>query len=232
MNYLQLCQDTVRESGTISGDATPATVTGQSGRLLKVVNWVAKAWQEIQNLHDDWLWMRAEFTGAVVAGSAKYTSASWAITRWSRWISTTPDDPAVMSIYLTSAGVADERQLREIEWPIWRQRYGFGLQVNRRPSEYAISPQGEFCLGPIPDAAYTVRGEYQMSAQTLAANADIPELPDTTLHTVIVWKALLLLAQFDEGQWPTGVAQLRCQDDLQSMKKYRPKIRFGQVSIA
>jgi len=52
MNYLQLCQDTVRESGTISGDATPSTVTGQSGRLLKVVTWVAKAWQQIQNLHD------------------------------------------------------------------------------------------------------------------------------------------------------------------------------------
>jgi len=132
-----------------------------------------------------------------------------------------------MSIYLTALGVSDERPLVEIDWPTWRKRYGFGLQVNRRPIEYAISPQGEFCLGPVPDAPYTVRGEHQMSAQTLAANADLPELPDATLHTVIVWKALLLLAQFDEGQWPTGVAQVRCQDDLQSMKKYRPKVIIG-----
>jgi len=228
MNFLQLCQDTVRESGTISGDATPATVAGQSGRLLKVVNWVSKAWTAVQNLHDDWLWMRAEFSGNVVAGNAKYTNASWGLTRWSRWIS----EPKCMSIYLTALGVSDERPLVEIEWAEWRKRYGFGLQVNNRPHEYAISPQGQFCLGPIPDSAYTVRGEFQMGAQTLAANTDIPELPDTTLHTVIVWRALLLLAQFDEGQWPTGVAQVHCQDDLQSMKKYRPKISFGQVSIA
>lgn len=231
MNYLQLCQDVVRESGTISGDATPTTTVGQSGRLLKVVNWVTKAWQEIQNLHDDWLWMRQEFTGALTANTGRYTAASFNLTRWSRWIT----DAHSVTIYQTSLGVSDETELRLIPWQTWRMRYGRGTQVTNRPTEYAISPQGEFCVGALPDAAYTVRGEYQQSAQTLAANADIPELPDTSLHTVIVWKTLLLLAQFDEGQWPTAVAQVRCQDDLMSMKKYRPAVCIdfgGGASIA
>ena len=48
-NFLALCQKTARESGTIEG-VLPSTVVGQSGRLLKVVNWVnreaAKAAQQ------------------------------------------------------------------------------------------------------------------------------------------------------------------------------------------
>lgn len=225
MNYLQICQDVVRESGTISGDTTPSTTSGQSGRTLKVVNWVSKAWQEIQNLHDDWLWMRTEFTGTITQGAARYTAASFNLTRWSRWIT----DEHVVTIYDTSIGVADEGEIRQITWETWRARYGRGAQVQRRPVEYAISPQGEFCLGPFPDRGYMLRGEYQKSAQTLALDTDVPELPDASLHSVIVWRALLSLAQFDEGQWPTGVAQVRCIDDLRSMQKYRPSIciQFG-----
>lgn len=232
MNFLQLCQDTVRESGTISGDTTPTTTVGQSGRLLKVVNWVIKAWQDIQNLHDDWLWMRDEFSGPIVQGTARYLyTAMTGIARWSRWLSCEDTD---FTIYKTALGVSDETVLTEITWAQWRARYGRGTQTQNRPVEYAISPAGEICLGPVPNAAYTMRGEYQKSAQVLAADADIPELPDTSLHKVIVWKALLLLAQFDDGSWPTGVATVRCQDDLVSMKKYRPvvSISFAGSKIA
>lgn len=230
MNYLQLCQDVSRESGTVSGDTTPTTTTGQSGRLLKIVNWTAKAWLAIQNLHDDWLWMRSEFTGAIVVGTMRYTDATLGITRWGRWIT---DDHSV-TLYTTSLGVADEGELLFIDWTTWRQRYGRGAQTPNRPIEYSVSPLGELCVGPTPDVPYVIRGEFQKSAQALAANADIPELPDTNLHSVIVWRALLLLAQFDEGQWPTGVATVRIQDALMSMKKYRPvvKISFGGSSIA
>jgi len=84
----------------------------------------------------------------------------------------------------------------------------------------------------MPDQTYTLRGEFQNGAQLLAVDTDIPELPDTNLHSVIVWKGLLLLSQFDEGQWPTGIAQIRCQDDLTSMQKYRPNIHIGWGSGA
>lgn len=228
MNFLQLCQRTAQESGTIPGDTSPSTVTGQSGRLLKVVNWTSTAWTNIQNLHDDWLWMRTEFSGNTSAGSARYTSGSWAIARHARWIT----DPHSVTIYNAAIGVADEGEIAEIPWEAWRSRYGRGAQILNRPKEYAISPQGEMCFGPIPDATYTVRGEYQKSAQVLAANEDVPELPDSNLHTVIVWKALVLLAQFDEGQWPVGVGTVRCQDDLRSMQKYRPTITIGYGSGA
>lgn len=232
MNFLSICRRVVQESGTISGDTTPSTTAGQAGRLLKVVNWTATAWQQIQNLHDDWLWMRGEFSGQLTANTARYTGASWGLTRWGQWLN---DNGCDITLFANALGVADERKLRFIEWSEYRRLYTRGVQTPGRPINYSISPVGEFCFGPTPDQAYTCNGEYQKNAQVLALDADIPELPDASLHTVIVWKSLLLLSQFDEGAWPTSVATVRCQDDLRSMQKYRPKITvgFGQgASIA
>lgn len=232
MNFLQLCQRTVQESGTISGDATPSTTAGQSGRLLKVVNWTATAWKDIQNLHDDWKWMRAEFGPApVTAGNQRYTAQSWQINRFSLWITA----KETVTLYATAIGPADERDIEFMPWEEFRRRYTRGVQVPGRPRHYSISPADEFCFGPIPDQAYMVKGEYQKNAQMLALDTDIPELPDPMLHTVIVWKSLLLLSQFDEGSWPSAIATVRCQDDLLSMKKYRPKVFVnygGGASIA
>lgn len=225
MNYLQIAQMTARESGTISGDATPSSVTGQSGRLLKVVNWTATAWQQVQNLREDWLWMRDVFQGPVTANTARYTSASWGLTRWGKWWT---DDHSV-TLYATAIGPADEGELRFMPWAEYRRFYDRGVPTPMRPRHYSISPIGQFCFGPVPDQAYVARGEYQKNAQLLAANTDIPELPDSALHSVIAWKALILLSQYDEGAWPTEVATVRCQDDLRAMQKYVPKpfVDFG-----
>lgn len=43
MDYLTLCQKVARESGVVAG-VQPATVTSQTGRLLKIVSWVNDAW--------------------------------------------------------------------------------------------------------------------------------------------------------------------------------------------
>lgn len=230
MNYLQLCQMVASESGTISGDNTPTTTVGQSGRLLKVVSWTSKSWVRLQNLFPDWLWMRDEFTGNLTQGNAKYTGASFGLTRWGQWITA----PHSMTLYDAALGVADEGEISFMPWDAYRRYFGRGLQVQNRPRFYSISPKGELCFGSIPDKAYVARGEYQKNAQVLGTTADpnneVPELPDANLHSVIAWNALLLLAQYDEDQWETSVASVRCGDDLNSMQKYRPKPEIGAGS--
>ena len=52
-----------------------------------------------------------------------------------------------------------------------------------------IDPQRNLILGPKPDAAYTITGEYQMSAQVLAADGDTPEMP-SDYHQLIVYSAM------------------------------------------
>jgi|TARA_Y100000310_G_scaffold51684_1_gene47605 hypothetical protein len=191
--FLEICQKVARESGTISG-ALPTAVTGQTGRLLKIVNWVADAWDEIQNDQSTWLWMRKEFSDVTVADTFKYSASDWSLTNFSRWVI----DPLSVTMYLTATGVSDEGELKFITWEEWRIKYGRGTQDSGRPIEYTITPAEEFAVGPKPDAVYTINGEYFEDNETLAADGDTPNCP-ARFHNVIVWKALMKLAGSDEG---------------------------------
>ena len=203
-SFLQICQKVARESGTVSG-TQPASVTDQNGRLLNIVNWVIDAWTEIQNSQASWRFMRKTFSGTLTSGTSTYTAASFGITDFAEWI--TEDD--VVTIYLTSTGVADESNLRWIPWQTWRVKYGRGSQTNNKPTEYTISPAGEFVVGPVPNDTYTVNGENRRTPQVLIAGADIPICP-VRFHDVITWDAIKKVAEFDEdpGLYAKGKSRL------------------------
>lgn len=216
MTYLELCQMIARESGTVSG-TLPSSVVTQTGRLGKIVHWVDTAWRQIQNRRNAWLWMRGEFgspDAVTSAGTARYTAASWNLTRWAEWI-TTAD---TVTIYKQSEGVSDEVPMLFMPWALYRRTYDRGDQQQDRPVHYSVSPAGEFCLGPKPDDIYVVRGEYRKSPQTLSANGDIPELP-VRFHEVIAWYAFLLLAEHDEGNLHIAVALRRYRELMGDLER-------------
>ncbi len=230
--FLQLAQDVARESGTISG-TNPTAVASQTGRLLKVVEWTAQAYVMLQNLHADWRWMQKTFSGTTTVGAGQYTPASWSITDLRDWLRdnrVTGYQPHTS--YLTATGVSDEGALREISWQQWRTRYGRGSQTNNKPSEYAISPAGEFSLGPIPDDDYTIQGEYRQAAVVLAADADIPALP-AAFEQIIVWQAIMLLAEFDEAVEQRAAAILKYNALLEGLQRDQlPTVSLGGLPIA
>lgn len=233
--FLELCQKTASESGTIAG-TLPAAVASQSGRLLKIVNWTAAAWVSVQNLHNAWRFMRAEYTGTITQGTSRYTAASFSLTdhaAWLRDIESEAENYLPHSLYLTATGVSDEGAIAEISWQKWRERYGRGTQDQNRPIEYAISPALEFCLGPVPDAAYTLKGEYRKTAEVLALDADVPDCP-ARFHDIIVWRAVMLLAEHDEA--PLAVAaqcRLKYLEILESLQRDQlPMIELGGAALA
>lgn len=193
---LVLCQNVASATGMFFG-TVPAAFTGQTGDLLKVVNAVVNAYIDIQNARRGWRWLEAEFTAPTIASTARYTSTSWSLTRWAEWardgLRSRP-----YSLYLTATGVSDESTLTEIDWEAYVRTYVRGTQTSNRPTRYAISPAGEFCLGPVPDAVYTVRGVYRKGPQTLAAGSDEPEMP-SRFHRLIEMKAAMDLHQQEEG---------------------------------
>lgn len=197
--FLQLCQSVARDSGTVSG-TQPTSVTGQTGRLAKIVQFTAEAWTSIQNRRNAWNWMRAEFSGVTIANTAEYTAAAWDITDLAEWIT----DDGSITLHDQAAGVADEGEIEVIGWDRYRRLYGRGSQTAARPIACAVKPgNGAFLLGPAPDGLYVVRGEYRTAPQVLAANGDTPNLP-LRFHDIIKWRALQLLAEFDEA--PTAMA--------------------------
>lgn len=189
--YLQLCSD-LRQESTDSGTG-PSAVTGQSGELARFVKWVKDAWTELQQEHDDWLWMRRSFTVNTVASDGEYsytdctdTTTSAAISRFARWYRGRYD----WKCYLQSAGVSGEYFLRWLDWDEFKQQYRFGSQTDGQPIHVSMDPSQKFVLGPKPSAVYVVSGDYQMGPQILAADGDTPEMP-SRFHSLIVYRAMI-----------------------------------------
>lgn len=232
--FLQLCQALGRESST-AGTGQPASVVGQSGRLAKFVAWVSDAWVEIQDSREGWFFLRKDFLYAASIGTMAYTSASFNIADWGKWVGDRRDavDPEFpVSIYDPAIGAADEGTLIELDWKDFRQVYVIGAQTNSRPQHYAIAPDGTFNLGPKPDKAYMVRGAYVRTAQVLAANADIPICPPQH-HNVILFMALTKLYEADEAPLSMQTAARRYESLLGDLRRDQlPRIRIRRGAMA
>jgi len=192
-NFLELCQRTAREAG-IAGIG-PSTTLGQTGELANVVRWVQSAYREIQNRHGGhWRFLRHGFTLDTVADTDTYaftaatdsTTAS-AITRFSSWRFQDRIKPP--TIFLTSAGSGTQTWMIFAKWEPFGQIYQFSNQIPAYPAHITIKFTDEIVLGPIPNDIYTVTGEYWRSAQELAADDEVPEMP-IQFHDLIVWYAI------------------------------------------
>lgn len=202
MTYLELVQRLAWECGT---SGTPTTVLSQTGEAMRLVNWVADAWKEIQGRYTSWRWMRKAFTLPTVASTDTYAygactdvSASALISRFKRWW---PDDfDRRWWFYLQSAGVGAQQWLINIDYDDFRFLYKFGpQQLNTgQPVHFAINDENKIVIGPNPNAIYVIGGEYQRSAQVLAADADLPEMPDD-FHLLIVYRAMQKYATYESA---------------------------------
>ena len=221
--YLELVKDLARESGTAGGPDAITTVSGLSGRPAKLANWIKQAYINIQISERDWGWLTATFTAPLIPGTAVYTAASFALTRFAAW-SSDRDGYYPFSIYDPAIGLSDERELPQITHEQWRARWGRGDQSSpywNTPVEWAISPRKELEFGPYPDGAYVIRGQYQKGPQELVNNTDVPEMPER-FHQLIVWEGLRLMmlhdGAYDEAAFPTiEVARLRHLLDLDQL---------------
>lgn len=221
--YLGLCQKVARESGVLGGGGLPASVVGQSGPALDVVEAVASAWTDIQNSQADWRFLESEFEKEITAGTARYTAAGLSIQDFGSWIET----PETMSIHATAIGRSDEAPLRFIDYRDWRRTYDYGVAQTGKPVHVAVSPREELVFGKTPDQSYRVRGLYRRTPQVLAANDDVPIMPDR-FHDVIAYAAAMKFGAFNEDA--TAFAEARRNHD-QLMGDLRrsqlPKIRTG-----
>jgi len=189
MNFLQLCQR-ARQEAAISGTG-PVTVASQTGELGKIVDWVLTAYQDVQNKHATWDFMRFDFTFPTIAASSTYLPSAVSLSEHATW------EKRDMRAYLTATGVADESRLAYRQWPSMKAFRLIGVVQTGKPTEFAIRPDKSLVFWPTPDAIYTVAGEYWKRAQTMTANADEPLIP-AQFQMVIVWKAVMYYAA-DQG---------------------------------
>ena len=197
MNYLAICQRLAREClGSVNAAGKPTTVASQVGILQNLVEWAAEAYNDIQDKHDNWRWLRSTWTVNTVADTEAYaytavtdSRLSATISRFRRWWQYDEDGDYNLQIYLQSSGVGTERRLPFIDWASFRRLYKMGTQNSNQPAHFSIDPQDRLVFGPKPNAVYVVSGEYQMSNQTLDDDADTPEMP-ADYHMLVVYKGM------------------------------------------
>jgi hypothetical protein len=184
MNYLQLCQR-LRQEAAISGAGTPSTVVSQTGEMKKIVDWIETAYEDIQNLHAQWDFLRTDLTFQTIAGQNNYLKTAIGASEYGEWSAES------FRCYLTAGGVAAENFMTWVNWTDFRDMYVFGSYRNSAGLPIFISqkPDTSLIVWPKPDAAYTINGEYFKRPQTMSADTDAPLIPQK-YHMIIVWRAL------------------------------------------
>lgn len=233
MNYLQICQRLAQECG-VSGTLT--TTIGQVGSLARIVTWANQGWDELQTEHDDWDWMRssnllgAGVSFSTVAGQASYPLGTGAGTSgitsdiFGKW------DRDSFRNYTTSIGVSNEMFLDYIPFDVWRDGYMLGAMraVQTRPVVVSIGPDMSLCLGPPPNALYTVTGDYFLAPTAMAVDADVPIGLPPAFHMTIVYNAMMMYAGYESAPEVFQRGQAGYASNLRALEALRmPEITFG-----
>ena len=219
--FLELCNIVAKECGN---DAV-TTVVGQTGNRADTVRWTAEAWMDIQRAQRHWAWMRDSFSFTTTAAQEAYTPTDAAptgagLTSFRLWYTNT---------FRCYSSVADEQFISFVPYATYRDRYQFGTQTSSRPSRFTVRPKDKaILLANIPDAVYTIRGEYQKSATALSANTDEPGMPDD-FHILVAYGAMLKYAAVENAPEVEARAREGWRVTMSAlMADQLPPIEFGE----
>lgn len=192
MTFLELVNAVRTECDAAGVDPTTLASLNKENSRLK--NWVNAAWREIQQLHDGRLnFMLADFTVALTNNVWQYnpTAAPFSLTNFRVFKRDT------MRLYATASSYADEQELPYVDFSVFKRQYRFGsTRIEQgRPSVWSVDEHRNLVFGLVPNAGWTVEGQYYRKPTELVADGDSPDMP-SEYHMLIVYKAML-----KDGEW-------------------------------
>lgn len=182
MNFLQMCQRVFSEGG-ISGQIN--SVENQTGEALRVVQWVAQAYQDIMNDQGiAWNFLRKTATLQLTANKQQYSFSDFSFPTAVQW------DTRTFRV-ATRQDMTDETFMRHMAYSEFRDYWLFSARrsTTSRPLNASVTPETDLIIAPIPDRDYWVNFHYQVVDAELVSNEDTPVWPKR-FHMAIVWKAL------------------------------------------
>lgn len=216
MNYLSLVKRLRSEAG-IAGSG-PATVIAQVGELGRLVDWIAEAYEDIQDKKDDWDFLRADFSFNCTIGDPTYPQST--VSQLANWKTDS------FRVYKTT--VVDELFLTYRSWDDFRdlRLRGAARTTPGRPIEFSINPAKDVYLWPVPDFAYTIVGEYFKTAQVMTVDADVPVFD--RFHMAIIYNALMRYAAYVNDPVIYGKAEREYGRLISKLEKnWTPDIVIG-----
>jgi len=193
VNFLALTQRLYSELGR-SGSG-PTAFVGASASNLRLFNAVADAWLDVQTDPIGWRWMlRQGDTLPLTAAVDTYTGIDLGFADFGRWRK--PDDQYTI---LQSDPALTPIQRVRVEHVV-RDKFERQFRDNPPPAAapqyWTVDPLEKLVIAPTPDKPYVLRAEYFIEPVPLLADASTPDMP-AKFHMILVWKAMLQIAQFD-----------------------------------
>jgi hypothetical protein len=193
VNFLDLAQDLRQETGITGNDGTPVSCQNQAGEMKRVVDWITKANEKVQNKHENWDFLRDDFTFPTLIGQNTYLPTGVSLTTLNRWKIDT------LRCYLTAAGTSDEMRMYFVDYDDFRDLYLFSANrtVPGRPVKFTVRPKDKAIITwPSADQPYTISGEYWKSAQAMTKDADVPAFP-SQFHRILVFRGMMFYGAFE-----------------------------------
>lgn len=218
MTFLKLCQrlHLLLRAGQGTVGTVPATVTGQTGFELELVTWIAQSYQDLQNLHPDWRFRQK--LGSLALNAREVDPGA----TLADYLELQPTEASSGERYITvyRDSVEDETLCYYLPYEQWAFGvFDRGQRSPGRPVRFTLTPQETLAFDPVPDG-YTARFNYTRTIQTLAADADVPIIPDEYQMALVYWA----MARFygltrDESDKLGGRAEIALQRELSRLRR-------------
>lgn len=162
----------------------PSAVTGQTGEMKRVVDWVASAWVEIQAERPDWLFMKSPFSVSLSVGAPSVIVSST--------LASVQKDTVIATDGATRWPLS---YLEPSDFAYIERRDG---QKSGRIQYFTMDADGTLRTMPVTNEAVTVMGDYYRTPQQLAANTDVPLFPER-YHMLIVYLSMTYAGAWEEA---------------------------------
>ena len=203
MDYLALCKQ-VHNICQIDGD-TIVSVDNQTGMNARVVEWVDRAYRDIQRYRADWKFRQVLANVNVVAGQ-------WEI----------PDliglmihvDPRTVTATNTGGII---QQLSVVDYDIFYNTRQSRTRTHGNPGVISVGPDFDLYIDPIPLEPLSLKFYYTKTVESLINNTDIPIVAND-YQDAIIWKAVLYYSQEQETNNIYPTAQQNYKEILNRME--------------
>ena len=225
MTFLELANRLLSEAD-ISGSGL-VTTANQQGEYKQAINYINTAYQDIQNIHVNWDFLRKDVAFNTIDNVNTYFDTSIGLSNLGEWSLDS------MRIYLAANGVNNEQYLIPVDWDDFRDSYLFGSSRIQKgaPNTIARKPDNSLILYPIPDAIYTITGEYYCDPFTLYSDTDKPVFP-ARFHMIIVWRALMFLSTQLNAQELFAIANMEFRRLLFKLEQFAIPSKMISGSLA
>lgn len=205
MNRLEIVKMTRQLAGV---EGTAVSTVNQSGEAKRVVDWCDHAWEEIQQAHNwNFLWEAATVT---ITANTNATAGTVAARR-----------------YLKDATYNGQNLMTYLAWELFRSTWPTPLIAAGVPTIWTIRPDKALAVNAKPTADLVLSVERYKNPTPMATDTDVPAMP-AEHHMAIVYKALLLYANFEEAGVTRATAQSEFNRHMGAMGIIElPDVTFG-----